>query len=195
VLCIECQQGVIGPDSMLPALAEEAQSVIPGIRRLVTAARDAGALVAHATFEGFLGGTEHGSAPLWRATGPASASWGPGHPATQVLPELLDPRDLVIPRHHGLNPTWGNELLPVLRSHGIRTLVLAGVSLNVALPLAAGEAMHEGFRVLVPRDAVAGSPAEYGEQILRNTISMLAKVTTVDDVAAAFADASVSAKP
>ncbi|MCP9977511.1 hypothetical protein [Actinomadura madurae] len=41
--------------------------------------------------------------------------------------------------------------------------------------------------MVVPRDAVAGTPAEYGEQMLRHTIAMLAKVVTVDDLASAWA--------
>ncbi|SFP22685.1 cysteine hydrolase [Actinomadura madurae] len=187
VVCVECQNGVIGPDSILPALAGDAQDLVAGLGRLLKVAREAGVLVVHATFEGTLGATDHGTAPLSRVTRPHSAAWGPGHRATQVLPELFDPEDLVLARHHGFNPAWGTELLPVLRGRQIRTLVLAGVSLNVALPLTAGEAMHGGFRVVVPRDAVAGTPAEYGEQMLRHTIAMLAKVVTVDDLASAWA--------
>nr|WP_232292104.1 isochorismatase family protein [Frankia sp. QA3] len=64
-----------------------------------------------------------------------------------------------MPRRHGLSPTWRTELLPVLRCRGVRTIVLAGVSVNVALLLAAGETVQEGFGVVVPRDAVAGTPA------------------------------------
>ncbi|HVW45201.1 MAG TPA: cysteine hydrolase [Amycolatopsis sp.] len=193
VVCIECQNGVIGQDAILPALANDAQGLVAGIGRLLTAARDAGVLVVQATFEGTLGATDHGTAPLSRATRRHSRDWGPGHRATQVVSELSDPRDLVLPRHHGYNPAWGTELLPVLRGREIRTVVLAGVSLNVALPLTAGEAMHGGFRVVVPRDAVAGTPAEYGEQVLRHTIAMLATVVTVEDLVSAWAKTAVRA--
>ncbi len=192
VVLVECQNGVLGPDSMLPALAAEAADIRDGLRRLVTAARSAGVLVVHATFEGWLGSTDFGPAPLWKVAAQGSKDWGPGHPATQVVPDLLDPTDLIIPRHHGLSPTWGTELLPVLRGHRVDTVVIAGVSLNVAIPLGVGEAVHEGFRVIVPRDAAASTPAEYGEQILANTIAMLARVTTVDDIAASWAAATAA---
>jgi nicotinamidase-related amidase len=184
VVCVECQQGVLGEDSVLPALRDDARRVLPGIERLVRAARGLGVRVVHATFEGGLGAGEPGPAPLWRTLGARTAGWAPGLPATTVLPELYSPDDLVLPRHHGLSPAWGTELLPVLRAHGVRTIVLAGVSLNVALPLTAGEAAHWGFGVVVPRDAVMGTPAEYGELVLAHTMAMLGRITTVDDLVA-----------
>lgn len=186
VVCVECQNGVLGPEAVLPGLAADLQDLVPSVARLLTAARVAGALVVHATFEGMLGGTEYGTAPLWRAIGPRSADWAAGHPAVQVVAELADPTDLIIARHHGLTPTWHTELLPVLRGRGVDTVILAGVSLNVAIPLTAGDATHEGFRVIVPSDAVAGTPVEYGRQVLRNTIAMLARVVTVDEITAAW---------
>jgi nicotinamidase-related amidase len=192
VVCVECQNGVIGPDSILPALAADAQGMVADAGRLLTAARRAGVRVVHATFEGFLGGGEPGSAPLWRALR-ASEQWRPGHPATQVIEELLDPGDLVLTRHHGLSPTRDTELLPVLRGMGIRTIVLAGVSLNVALPLTAADATQDGFRVIVARDAVMGTPADYAEQVLRNTMAMLAEIATVDDVIASWTASEVRA--
>jgi nicotinamidase-related amidase len=186
VVCIECQQGVLGEDSVLPPLRDAAGPLVAGIERLVRAARRAGVPVVHATFEGSRGATEHGSAPLWRRLGPMTSTWAHGHPATHVLPSLYSPEDVVSPRHHGLCPATGTELLPLLRGWGRRTIVLAGVSLNVALPLTAGEAVHAGFSVVVPRDAVAGTPVEYGEQVLRNTMAMLATITTVDELATAW---------
>ena len=99
-----------------------------------------------------------------------------------MVPELLGPTDLVLPRHHGLFPTLGTELLPTLKELGVETVVLAGVSLNLALPMTAGHTTQEGFRLVVPRDAVAGTPADYADQVLANTIAMLGRITTIDDL-------------
>ncbi|MFJ8816399.1 cysteine hydrolase [Amycolatopsis thermoflava] len=186
VVCVECQAGVLGENSVLPALAADARAVVPGIEKLVRSARAAGATVVHATFEGRLGAVNPGTAPLWRAIAQPTEEWAPGHPAVQVLPELYAEEDLVLPRHHGLSPTWGTELLPVLRARGVRTLVLAGVSLNVAIVLGAGEAAHEGFEVVVARDAVTATPADYGEQMLRHTFKMMGRVLTVDQIGASW---------
>src|SRR5271168_1022248 len=134
VVCVECQYGVLGPESVLPALAADSAELVSNVARLLDSARQVGARVVHAPYEGNLGGHPTGTARIWRALGPATAQWAPGTASTAVLPELLAPTDLVLPRHHGLFPTLDSELLPVLRGLGVRTVILAGVSLNLALP-------------------------------------------------------------
>ena len=187
VVCVECQNGVLGPESVLPALTAATGDLIEKIGRLLDAARASGIHVVHATYEGSLGGNHKGTARIWRALGPATAGWTPGAVATQVIPELLSPGDLVLPRHHGLFPTLDTELLPVLKGLGVRTVILAGVSLNLALPHTAGHATQAGFNLIVPRDAVGGTPVGYAEQVLDNTIAMLGRLTTVDDLIAEWA--------
>ena len=184
VVCVECQNGVLGPGAVLPALAADNADLIGNLRRLLDAARAAGVRVVHATYEGSLGGTETGTARIWRTLEAATAGWVPGSPATQVIPELLAPGDLVLARHHGLFPTLDSELLPVLKGLGVRTVVLAGVSLNLALPQTAGHITQSGFRLVVPRDAVGGTPADYAEQVLDNTIALLGRITTIDGLIA-----------
>ncbi len=182
ILCVECQNGVLGPDSVLPALASDSSELIGNVRRLLDAARGYGARVVHATYEGHLGGQPTGTARLWRALGPATAHWAPGSTETAVVAELLDPRDLVLPRHHGLFPTLDSELLPVLKGLNVGTVVLVGVSLNLAITHTAGHVTQAGFDLVVPRDGVGGTPAEYAEQVLNNTISVLGRLTTVDQL-------------
>ncbi|MGV0793224.1 cysteine hydrolase [Mycolicibacterium sp. XJ1819] len=186
VLCVECQNGVLGPDSVLPVLAGDSAGLIDNLRRLLDAARASGVRVVHATYEGSLGGEHPGTARLWRVLGPATVNWAPGTPETQVIPELLEDTDLVLPRHHGLFPTLDSELLPVLRGLGVRTVILAGVSLNLALPFTAGHLTQAGFALTVARDAVGGTPAEYGDQVLDHTIAVLGRLTTVDGLIAEF---------
>jgi nicotinamidase-related amidase len=187
VVCVECQNGVLGPESVLPVLAADSGGLIAALRRLLEAARERGVRVVHATYEGTLGGDPTGTARLWRALGPATAGWAPGSAETRVVPELLAPTDLVLPRHHGLFPTLDSELLPVLKGLGVRTIVLAGVSLNLAVPITAGHATQAGFHLVVPRDAVGGTPVEYANQVLDNTIAVLGRLTTVDELVAEWA--------
>jgi nicotinamidase-related amidase len=182
VVCVECQNGVLGPESVLPALAADSAELVSGVHRLLDSARQFGARVVHATYEGNLGGRPTGTARLWRVLGPATAQWAPGSAATTVLPELLASTDLVLPRHHGLFPTLDSELLPVLKGLGVSTIVLAGVSLNLAITHTAGHVTQAGFDLVVPRDAVGGTPKEYAKQVLDNTIAVLGRLTTVDQL-------------
>jgi nicotinamidase-related amidase len=180
VVCVECQNGVLGHQSVLPALAADSSELVSNVSRLLHAARRFGARVVHATYEGNLGGRPTGTARLWRTLGPATAHWTPGAADTRVIDELSDPSDIVLPRHHGLFPTLDSELLPVLKGFGVQTIILAGVSLNLAITHTAGHATQAGFDLVVPRDAVGGTPAAYAEQVLDNTIAVLARLTTVD---------------
>ena len=47
---------------------------------------------------------------------------------------------------------------------------------------AGGAAVNLAYRVVVPRDAVAGIPADYATAIIDNTLSLLATITTTDDL-------------
>ena len=170
------------PRSVLPALAADSAGLVTNQCAGSSTGPALGVRVVHATYEGTLGGEPTGTARLWRALGPATAGWAPGPPKRSCMPELLAPTDLVLPRHHGLFPTLDSELLPVLKGLGVRTIVLAGVSLNLALPHTAGHATQAGFHLVVPRDAVGGTPSYYAKQVLDNTIAVLGRITTVDEL-------------
>ena len=46
--------------------------------------------------------------------------------------------------------------------------------------------MNLGYRVVVPRDTVAGIPAAYADALLDNTFPLITTVTTVDELLAAW---------
>jgi nicotinamidase-related amidase len=173
-------------------LAADSSELVSNLARLLDSARSFGARVVHATYEGSLGGRPTGTARLWRVLGPATADWAPGSASTTVLSELLAPTDVVLPRHHGLFPTLDSELLPVLKGWGVSTIVLAGVSLNLAITHTAGHLTQAGFNLVVPRDAVGGTPQEYAKQVLDNTIAVLGRLTTVDQLIGEWTAAPVN---
>jgi nicotinamidase-related amidase len=65
-------------------------------------------------------------------------------------------------------------------------VVATGVSVNLGVLGLAIEAVNLGYRVVIPRDAVAGIPDEYAEAVLRETLPLIATVTTVDAVLEAW---------
>ncbi len=76
----------------------------------------------------------------------------------------------------------GTDLDAVLRNLGVSTVVVVGVSLNIAIPNLVMDAVNAAYRVIVPSDAVAGIPADYGDAVIANTLSLLATITTTDDL-------------
>ena len=117
------------------------------------------------------------------ALGRGEVDIAPGTPGAAVLPELgPEPTDLVLSRWHGIGPMGGTDLDTVLRNLGVSTVVVVGVSLNVAIPNFVMDAVNAAYRVVVPKDAVAGIPTEYGDAIIANTLSLLATITTTDEL-------------
>ena len=188
VLFIECQNGLLGEASPLRAVARAARASVPHMARLASGARAAGARVVHLTYVSATGqGAINRRPPLFARLGDALAEWGPGHPATEPIPEIgVDPDDLVLPRHSGLSPTHGTETFKLLRNMGVRTIVLAGISVNIAIPVVATEAVDEDFDVVIATDAVAGDPPEHVASMMQYTLAFIATLTTVDELLAGW---------
>jgi nicotinamidase-related amidase len=180
----ECQGAVIGPNAGLAALAEEARRVaLPNITRLLPAARAAGVRVVHCVVQRRPDGLGSNHNAKIFAIGRGEVDIAPGTPGADVLPELgPEPTDLVLSRWHGVGPMGGTDLDAVLRNLEVSTIVVVGVSLNIAIPNVVMDAVNAGYRVVLPKDAVAGIPAEYGAAMIANTLSLLATITTTDDL-------------
>ena len=181
VVTSEVQRGVVGEGSALPELARAAEPVIATIAKLVAAARAASVPVIHCTASrrrDMFGSNRN--ARLFVAMKGSQL-------APDVAPELgVDERDLVLTRYHGLSPMGNTDLDPILRNAGVTTIVAVGVSVNIAITNLAFDAVNAGYQVVIPRDAVAGLPAEYVEAVFTNTLSLVATLTTADDVIAAW---------
>jgi len=94
--------------------------------------------------------------------------------------------DLVLPRYHGLSPMTGGPLDSLLRNAGVSTIVVAGVSLNIAIQNLVFDAVNRSYQVVVVTDAVAGIPLEYGADVLQHTLALVATLATTDDIVAAW---------
>jgi nicotinamidase-related amidase len=186
----EVQNGVVGTPSVLPALTEAAAAVdlIGNCARLARAARASGIAVVHCTAEtrdDHKGANRN--ARLFKGVQKLPVQLSPGSAAVQVPAEIgVDPGDIVLPRYHGLGPMTGTQLDPILRNLGVTTIVGVGVSLNVGVTNLAFDAVNRGYQIVLPRDAVAGVPAEYAEAVLANTLDLVAILTTTADVVRAW---------
>ena len=184
----ECQNGVIGDASVLPALAIAARDMIPGLARLVKGARAAGVPVVHCLAARRADGQgSNTNARLFMAVRKSPVPLLPGSVAAQVIPEIgVEETDITSTRLHGLSGMSGTDLDSILRNLGARTLVITGVSVNVGILNVVMDAVNLGYDVVLPRDAIAGVPADYANAVIDNTLSLLATLTTTDDLLAAW---------
>ncbi len=186
----EVQNGVVGLPSALPALAEAAAAVdlIGNCARLAARAREIGVTVLHCTAETRDDGRgANHNARLFAGVKKSPVRLTPGSAAVQVPDEIgVDPRDLLLPRYHGLGPMTGTQLDSILRNLGATTIVGVGVSVNVGMTNLALDAVNRGYQTVLPRDAIAGVPAEYADAVIDNTLSLIATISTTTDVLAAW---------
>lgn len=186
VVASEMQKGVVGAEAIFPQLAEEARAagIVGNAARLFEAARTAGVPVIHCLATrrpDDLGSNTNGR--IFGAAAKSPVRLEPGSTAAEVVDELTpDPQDLVMTRLHGLGPMAGTGLDRVLRNLGAQTVVIVGVSVNVALTNLTMDAVNFGFDVVLVRDAVAGVPASYADAVIDNTLSLLATVVRTDEV-------------
>ena len=197
VLTIELQNGIVGEGAVLPMLpdAVTASGILPVAGRVCAAARICGARVVHCTAEerpDGVGAFENCrifsmSAKMRRAlgTGPISI----GSYGAQVVAEIdQQPTDVVVARLGGMSAFTPSALDHTLRSMGVTTVVIVGVSVNLGVFGAAMTALDLGYQVVVVRDAVTGIPAEYAAAVIDNSLANIATIVTAQELIDLWAD-------
>jgi len=197
VLTMELQEGVVGEGALMRALVDEVtgSGVLDNVRRVCNAARSAGARVVHCTKVSRADGAgEVVNCKIFalgerqkRDQGYGATDLGTA--GAELVAGLEDPRDVVVPRLHGMTPFTSTSLDQILRNLGVRTVVATGVSVNLGIFGMALSALDLGYQVVIPRDAVAGVPREYADAVLDNSLSLIATLTTADQLLDAWAGA------
>jgi nicotinamidase-related amidase len=184
----EIQRGVVGDLSQLPELAKAAGAILPNVARLVTAARAVKIPVIHCTAERRADGFgANRNARIFQYMAKAPVKLLPGSDAAAVVSEIpVAESDLVLPRLHGLSPFSGTELDSILRNLGVTTIVGVGVSVNVAIQNFAFDAVNASYQMVIPRDAVAGFPAEYVTAVFTHTLGAVATLCETEELLAAW---------
>src|SRR5205823_11705996 len=105
----------------------------------------------------------------------------------QVVDEIA-PRhgDVVLPRFTSIDPSHGSELWAVLQRLDARTLVIAGVSTNMAVEGTVRGAANRGYRVVVVEDCCASVPEEWHRFSVEKILPLLADVSSAAEVRAAL---------
>jgi nicotinamidase-related amidase len=90
---------------------------------------------------------------------------------------VVAPTDILSHRHHGMAAFTGTDLDATLRRYDIDTVVLSGVSTNIALPGASTEAVALGYNVVLAEDCTAGGTAETHQIQITMHLPLLATIS------------------
>lgn len=110
-----------------------------------------------------------------------------GSPQAEIVRELApQPEDFVMERSAGLIGFNGTSLDATLRRMGIASVVITGVSTNVAVAGCAMAATDLGYHVIVAEDCIAASDPATHEVIVRDQLRMIARIAIAKEIEAAL---------
>jgi nicotinamidase-related amidase len=152
----------------MPLAAQQCQRVIGAARDLFGALRPLGIPIVHMVTL-YRDSGEAASNPFWKAIAdnPGMKRGSNlrhnllGSPGTQVIPELLDSRDVVIDRKKRYDCFYETDLDFVLRHRlGVRTVILTGVNTTSCVQCTAFEAHTRDYAVIIAADCVDSMDGE-----------------------------------
>jgi nicotinamidase-related amidase len=177
VVALEVQENLLDPEhSMIPGIARNAAEIglVDRLAQLYGEARRVGAQVIYVLDDRRADGLGRATnLMISRVVKDGSEFFVHGDVVAELAPQSSD---IVIRREHGMTGFYTTPLDAYLRNLGITTVILTGVSANIAVNGTAIEAMNLGYRVVVPNDGIAGDPPEYVEALLKYTIRNVALV-------------------
>ena len=186
----ECQRGVIEREfSVFTGLVDqvEERGVVAKIAALADDFRAHGMPVIHAHVAHPVDYANVPRTSLIIARSVKMGSMKVGSAEVDAVPELA-PKDgdVVHTRGFSLVAFNGTDFDAQLRNRGITTVVMVGVSSNIALPGMAVCASDLGYQVVIPEDCIAGASAETHAFSVANTLPLFANVVTSADVSEAL---------
>ena len=169
LVAIDMHRGHLDPEiATLPLPAERCGPVIDRAAQLFAALRQRGVAIVHVVTE-YRGPEEIAANPFWGAIehDPAKARKGMsrhniiGGRGTEIIPALLDKRDIVVGGKKRYSPFLGTGLDFVLRRRlGADTLILAGINTSSCVLCCGFEATNRDYRVVIAADAVDSMDGE-----------------------------------
>lgn len=187
----EMQRGTIEAGrSDFPELVEQigSRGIIPKIAALAKAFRAAGLPVVHLHIAHQ---PDYADLPITNLIMARSKKNGrqkvgsvDAEPVAQLAPE---PTDIVHVRGYSMIAFHGTDLDTRLRHMGIQTLVMTGVSTNVAIQGLAVCGSDMGYQVIIPEDCTAGASSETHDFVVKNLLPLYSTVTNSAQVTEAVA--------
>ncbi|MGV3768952.1 MAG: cysteine hydrolase [Sphingobium phenoxybenzoativorans] len=186
LLISECQTAVIDPEvAMFKDLANAAQArALPTkISAFAHQCRNADIPVVHCIVRLLPGGkTATANSPI-HSIMRKSPFLHRDHPASNIHPGIaVGPSDIISDRAHGITAFHDSGLETALRALNVETLILTGVSTNIALIGASIEAVNRGFSVVIAEDCTAGATPETHAHSIEQTLPILGTVCSTEAI-------------
>ena len=108
-----------------------------------------------------------------------------GDPLGEIMPEVAPgDREIVVVKQYA-SAFFGTSLAATLRTLGVDTLIITGVSTSGCVRATAVDALQHGYRVLVPRDGVADRALDAHNGSLLDIDAKYGDVVSIDEAIAA----------
>jgi nicotinamidase-related amidase len=196
VVSIDMHRGHLDPTvATMPLAPEQCRRVIRETQELFGALRPLGVPIVHMVTL-YRDPGEAASNPFWKSIADDPGMKRStnlrhnllGSAGTQVIPELLDPRDIVIDRKKRYDCFYQTDLDFALRHRlGARTLILTGVNTTSCVQCTAFEAHTRDYAVVIAADCVDSMDGEEMHRFaLRNMAATVGWVFRNDEILAAL---------
>ncbi|ANI79662.1 MULTISPECIES: cysteine hydrolase family protein [Sphingobium] len=182
----ECQRGIVeqgmgGFAGLIGQVAE--RGILLKIAHLAGRFRDAGLPIWHLTIAHRPDFADVQPNSLLAVMARKNRLLIAGSPEAQIVGELSPaPQDFVVARSSGLIGLHGTALDAMLRRMRIDTIVITGVSTNVAVAGCAMAGADLGYHVIIAEDCVAAADSGTHEVIMRDQLRMVARIASADDI-------------
>lgn len=186
----ECQRGIVEPGmggfaGLIGQVRDK--GILPRIAQLALRFRAADLPVFHLTIAHRPDFADVQPNSMLAAMARKSASLMQGSPAAQIVADLTPaPQDFIVARSSGLIGFHGTGLDATLRRMSIETVVITGVSTNVAVAGCTMAATDLGYHAIIAEDCIAAADPATHDVIVRDQLRMVARIASADDVAQAL---------
>jgi nicotinamidase-related amidase len=180
VVVVDLIEGFTNPESRL---ACDASDAVAATRMLLDAAREADAPVLFTTVAYDDDDLER--AAMFFAKAPALATLRPGSRWVEVDARLGRRADEPVLVKLFASAFFGTNLDDLLRRDGCDTVIVTGASTSGCVRATAVDALQNGYRVLVPREAVADRAVDAHNASLLDIDAKYGDVVSIDDAISA----------
>jgi maleamate amidohydrolase len=181
LLVIDMSLGFTSPDSPLVCDLDE---VVEAIRRLLEAARPKGLPIVFTTVS--YGEGEKVVAKAFIEKVPILLTLAEGSGFTEIDPRIAPRPEEPLLNKLFASAFFGTPLQSLLAAHGCDSVIVTGASTSGCIRATAVDVLQNGYRLMVPREAVGDRNTAAHEQALYDIDAKYGNVVSLDEALAAI---------